>query len=248
MKNTIDLLIAKLNDGIEICTDKNRPFFLGFLSDTEQDILTERIKKNKNIFYSFWGGSDNCERKYLGLFPYEYYVNDDFPIEAIKFIYNKNYKLQHKDFLGTILSQGLKREVVGDIIIEEGCTVVFVQKNISSIILSQVSKIGGIGVSLSVIDGSDITIEKHYETINRTITSMRLDCVVSSLTNVSRTKSALLIKSGKVFINGIEVYDNDKIINIGDKITIRGIGKFIYDNNDGATKKDRLKVVFKKYV
>ena len=248
MKASNDLLIPKLYDDIDICVKKNRPVFLGFLSDTEQDIVIEHLKKQNDLYFCFWGGNENCERKILGLFPYEYYTNSDFPIVAVNFSYKKEYSLRHKDFLGTLMAEGLKREVIGDIVIDKGNTVVFLYEKISSVVLSQISKIGGVGVSTSVINGEAIEIERQFSIINRTISSLRLDCVVSALANLSRTRSTLLIKSGKVFINGIDFYNNDKIINVGDKITVRGVGKFIFDSTDGETKKDRIRVIFKKYM
>ena len=52
---------------------------------------------------------------------------------------------------------------------------------------------------------------------------------------------------GEVFINGINETKESKKLQIGDKITIRGKGKFIFESIDRTTRNDRIVVNIKRY-
>ena len=77
---------------------------------------------------------------------------------------------------------------------------------------------------------------------------MRLDNIVSELVKTSRAKSEEIIKEQRVFVNYEVVEKVSKNINIGDKITIRGKGKFEIKRQIGNTKKERTILVVEKYV
>ncbi len=53
---------------------------------------------------------------------------------------------------------------------------------------------------------------------------------------------------GRVFINSENILKNSRAIKPGDKISIRGKGKFDYVENVGTTKKGKLILKFQKYV
>ena len=57
--------------------------------------------------------------------------------------------LSHRDILGSLMALGIKRETVGDILIEEGRAVVFVCGDVKEYILNQVEKIGRVGVDMT---------------------------------------------------------------------------------------------------
>ena len=77
---------------------------------------------------------------------------------------------------------------------------------------------------------------------------MRLDNIVSELAKTSRTKAEEIIRAERVFLN-YEVVDKDsKLVKIGDKLTIRGKGKFELKEQIGNTKKGRFILKIEKYV
>lgn len=241
-----ELLIARISDTIEICERTNKPKFLGFLS-LEQTVLAQRFLENQGVSYSFFGGFDSAQRVMLGCFP-DWVEDFSFPITAITFSFRKSDILSHRDFLGSLMALGLKREAVGDILVENGRAVVFLTTEIKEYVLNQISKIGRTGVTLSEGYSSPLPESNKMVEVTDTIASNRLDCVVSSVASVSRGVANELIEQGFVSVNSVVCQKATKLVNEGDVLTVRGKGKFTVCSLSGKTKKQRTVLVFKKYI
>ena len=138
-------LVAQLYDGIDLCLTRQKPYFKPLMSERKQAVLFSEIKKAYFDNYIFFGGYGNSERKMLGLF-FDEPCEDCFPISAVEFSFRKCDKLTHRDFLGALMSLGIERETVGDILVEDGRAVVFVKTELSDYIMSQISKVGRVGI------------------------------------------------------------------------------------------------------
>lgn len=145
----LKLFNSKLDDAVYLCEKRRSPYFFSFLTEEEQAYAEQHLKSVHFLNYGFYGGYENSERRVLGLFFDE---QVDFPVEAILFSFRKTYKLTHRDFLGSLMSLGIERETVGDILVEDGRAVVFVKSEIKDYIVSQISKVGRVGVTLSDAD------------------------------------------------------------------------------------------------
>ncbi len=66
--------------------------------------------------------------------------------------------------------------------------------------------------------------------------------------HISRSKVSTLINEERVIINGIICKNGAKQIKIGDKITIRGKGRFEIMQEKGLTKKDNIIIEILKFV
>lgn len=248
MNDSGSLLGARLDDIISRLDGKHFPLFLGFLNESEISFVINKLKKEPNITYKFFGGYDNSERNMLGVIRGNSDIEDYYyPITGLKFEYKKEYNLTHRDFLGSIMGLGLRRDTIGDIVVGSGETVIFVKDEIKDYIVQQMQKVGNVGVVISEWDGIYLPKGTQFEIINCTVSSARLDCVVSSVVPLSREKSATMIKQGMVFVNSSEIQSVNHIVKAGDKISVRGKGKFIAEEFLGTTKKGRLKLTIKKY-
>ncbi|MGN0477265.1 MAG: YlmH/Sll1252 family protein, partial [Ruminococcus sp.] len=194
--------------------------------------------------YSFYGGYDNSQRKILGFFAHK----DDFPLSIIEFKYRKQDNLNHRQFLGTILSTGLKRSVVGDIICLEGVTYVFILSNQADYVMSQVDRVARVGVKSKVINLSDFSYTPKFSSKEYSVSSLRLDNIVAVITGLSREKTRNLILSGNVFVNYLQQDNISGKVNTQDVLSIRKYGKFILDDLCGQTKKGRYKIIIKQYI
>lgn len=248
MTNENALLIARLDDIITASAKKQYPTFIGFLNEQQISVLTQHLKKSKVSNYRFFGGYENSDRCLLGISFGDYIEDYYYPITGISFKYKPEYKLSHRDFLGSLMGLGLKREAIGDILTGDGYTVVFIKDEIKKYVLSQIQKIGSVGVVTEEWDNYTLPIKNEFENISCTISSARLDNIVSALVGLSREKSATLIKQGLVFVNSVAVDNLSYTIKTGDKISIRGKGKFIVGDFSGLTKKGRLKLTVQKYI
>lgn len=241
-----ELLIARISDTIEICERTKKPKFFGFLS-LEQTVLSQRFLENQSVSYRFFGGYDGAQRVMLGCFP-DWAEDFSFPITAITFSFRKSDTLSHRNFLGSLMALGLKREAVGDILVENGRAVVFLATEIKEYVLNQISKIGRTGVTLNEGYSLPLPQSNKMVEVTDTIASNRLDCVVSSVSSVSRGVANELIEQGLVSVNSVVCQKPTKLIVEGDVLTVRGKGKFTVCSLSGKTKKQRTVLVFKKYI
>lgn len=241
-----DILKARIADTADICERTNRQKFLGFLS-REEAVLTERTLEKRNVNFALFGGYEEAERVMLGCFP-DWDEERDFPITAVTFTYRKTDALSHRDFLGSLMALGLTREAVGDILVEEGRAVVFLNEDIAGFVLSQVEKIGRTGVTVS--EGFSLPLPQKGELseFNCTVASERLDCVVAALCNISRGAALQKIAEGLVSVNSVVTEKATKTVIGGDAVTVRGKGKFIIDSLDRKTRKNRIILKYKKYI
>jgi RNA-binding protein YlmH len=240
------ILIARISDTAEICERTNKPKFFGFLSP-EQTVLADKFLENRKLNYRFFGGFCEAQRVMLGCFP-DWAEELSFPICAVTFTFRKTDSLSHRDFLGALMALGIKRETIGDILVEEGRAVVFLADDIKKFVLTQISKIGRVGVTLS--EGFCEPLPQASKLVNATdtVASNRLDCIVSALAHVSRGKAVEFIENSFVSVNSVVCEKTTKIVSCDDIVTIRGKGKFIITALNEKTKKQRTVLEFKKYI
>ena len=240
------LLEARIEDTFLICERTCVPKFLGFLNEFEAQTATEILNK-KNSRYSFFGGYEGAQRRMLCCMP-DWCEKPDFPIKAFTFSYRSCDKLTHRDFLGALMSLGIKRESVGDILIESARAVVFVSEGVADFVETQLFKVANYGVSIS--KGFDLPLPQESKKIQEssTVASLRLDCIVSTLCNISRGKAAELIENCMVSVNSLGCQKVSKILSQGDKVTVRGKGKFEIALVNGLSKKGRIIIEYTKYI
>lgn len=77
-----------------------------------------------------------------------------------------------------------------------------------------------------------------------TVKSLRLDAVVASFHNLSRSEAQKLIQSEKVKVNYRPVIATSYELSEGDLISVRGFGRFTINAIEGVTKKDRIRINF----
>lgn len=241
-----DLLKDRIFDTADIAEKNNRPKFLGFLSP-EEAVFADKILQHRSVKYGFFGGFENAGRVMLGCFP-EWAEGVEYPITPITATFRKMDTLSHRDVLGSLMALGLKRETVGDILIEEGRAVMFVTDETSNFVLTQIEKIGRVGVNLKVGFDSPLPQAGVLKEFTETISSERLDCVVSALAGISRGKASEKIEQSLVSINSVVTEKVTRQVFGGDIISIRGCGKFIIDSIEDKTRKNRIVLKYKKYV
>ena len=189
-----------------------------------------------------WGGTDDAERRMTGFFPeYTEPETSAFPISCIEIRHNPKFsrQLTHRDYLGSVLGLGITREKTGDILIEEGCAYVLAEKEVAGFIASNIEYVGHTKVRTSLTDGYKGQSPKGTER-RLTVSSLRLDAVLSAAFNLSRGKVSDLIKGGKAFVNWIPAESLSKTVAQGDMLTLRGLGRVKLTDVGGLTKRDRI--------
>ncbi|MGN1133844.1 MAG: RNA-binding protein [Oscillospiraceae bacterium] len=244
-----NILINHIVDMMGIVEKDYLPRYTLFLNEKQATLCQKLLEYEKFNNFEFYGGYDDAERKVLCLYPEYDHINiDDYPIVPITFMYRKSDKLSHRDFLGALMSLNIARNTIGDIVISDGKSVVFSYSTVAQMIVNEVSKIGRIGVKASI--GCDIALNniKKYQLISGTVASLRLDCVLSLALKTSREKARKIIEESEIAVNYLPVSKTNYLLKEKDIFTVRGFGKFVFEEINGTTKKDRIYITIKKFV
>lgn len=256
-KNEEDrLLVSKMLDQIILCTKRNKIQNTDFLDERQKIILEKVLHRAEIENYTIFGGFNEAERNTIIFYPEKWNEeivekNYDSIMQVIEIILPNDLKgkYTHRDYLGGVMKVGLKREKIGDIIVwEEGAHIIvlneivpFLEQHISALTRFQKAQIR----IKKIEELHPCNIRK--EEIEILVPSMRLDNIVSELSKTSRTKAEEIIRQERVFINYEVVTKDSKVLKIGDKITIRGKGKFELKEHIGNTKKGRFILRVEKY-
>lgn len=207
----------------------------------------EEIQVELGVEVANYGLFEDSERRMLAFTSGE---KLKFPVKVLSIKNKSKFKaLKHKDYLGAIMSLGIKREKLGDIVLSgEGCCFP-VCSDISDYMFINLNTIGNNPCSFQVLDASIAVIPTaSYEEKVIIISSLRMDCIVSSICNVSRAVAVEMIDSGKVLLDYTEVKSKEKKVSPESVITVRGYGKFKVGEEIGTTQKDRIRLLIKKYI
>ncbi len=221
------------------------------------------LRARDRIF--LWGGFDDAERKRLFVLPSFVSDMDGTPedksrclfsdemsvaIKALK-IKGSGYRpLGHRDYLGTVLSLGVERHAVGDIVIlNDFEAIIFCTDKILDFLLSNIDRVASDKVSVSeFIPDDSFCVKRDFQQIRDTVASNRFDCVVGALTNVSREKAQELIKSERCEIDHCLETKCAATVTAPCVISIRGHGRFDVLSFDGETRRGRLRLSAQKYI
>ncbi|KPU43997.1 S4 domain protein [Oxobacter pfennigii] len=245
------ILAVKIIDNIEQVQRYFEPRFTDFLDPAQVMKASAIIKKIGHVNYEITGGIANSERSMLVIYPggmdFQYIK---LPISALYFRGNTKFeKLEHRDILGALMSLGIKRDKIGDIILSEDLNYILVSEDISNYIKINLTKIKHVGVSAEYADLKNVPQrEQNFKVIAANVASLRLDAVLSAGFGESRSSIAKEIVSQKVKVNFEEVTDLNRLIKTGDVISLKGRGRIVLERIGSKTKKDRINIIIKKII
>ena len=246
------MLMAAAEDKFHQAAQQYRTIYTNFL-DLHQRSLIEKQwadmgRGSQEIRCVFWGGYEDAERKVLFFLPdYLQEVPTD-EITVVKADFAKGVKLAHKDFLGSALGLGIKRENTGDILICESFAQIFILPILADFFLTNYTNAGRQNISCSIISTDEITLPlQQTELKTVTLASLRGDCIVSALFSISRSKASELIEKGRVFVNDVPFLKPDRPLNSGDKVKVTKSGRAYIEEIGGTSRKGRIFVTFKVY-
>ena len=205
-----------------------------------------------NRFHSSYflnGGYDDAERKILAISSYdEETMRFCFPIVAISVSGYNLANITNRDVLGALMSAGIRRECLGDIIARDGTVLFFAEEQIADFLIENVVSIGREKVILKRIEGIPLIPPPQFEEHRDTVASLRLDAVVSSLLHVSREQACKMIDLGYVSIDHNVILKKTREVWAGARIVVRHRGKWIVDECGSQTKKGRIVINTRKYI
>lgn len=237
------MIEKRFNELYSRAYEKGYPCYTDFLNIDEQSIL-----ENTFLPCIKYGGYPAAER-IIAAFG-ESIAYGDFPICILNIKpSSKKFadKLTHRDFLGGLMNLGIKRELIGDIIIHNNEGYVFCIEQIKNYIADNLTRIKHTTVNVSQLKELPDGIIKEPESIEAITASLRLDAVISAVFKLSRSESAKLFRQEKVFVNSRASANGSYKIKDNDIISVRGFGRLQFLQQLRTTKKDRIVIEIIKY-
>ena len=235
-----------------------------FLSPEEQSSASGFFRRNASQGAFLYGGYDEAERRmpvfmpdYTGvsdedsLIEYFRTYPDECPIRVLEISIPAVEKTApgHRDYLGSLMGLGIKREKVGDIIVGPRGAQILVSEDMAEYLKDSLSSVGRVTVTTAITDITGLTpAEVKKEEREYNVSSPRLDNVVSAVFSLSRKTATEAITKGLVFVDGIQVMKPDRQMKDGEKLVLRGKGKAIYLGVSGTSRKGKDYIKVLKYI
>jgi len=252
-RNEDKLFVAKMLDKAYKAEKTGSITYSDFIDPYQKMLVNKVLLNNINTKHLLYGGYDGAERVIVIFCP-------DF-IECNDFSnFNKLFKLieatanggnlpTHRDYLGALTGLGIKREKIGDILVDGNKSNIIVLRDIADFIELNLTKVGNTSVNVEVKDVDELeTSEPKTKEIKATVASLRVDCIVSAGFGMSRAKIIEYIKAERLNLNWEQVSSPSKQIKEGDVISVRGRGRIIVESITGLTKKGRIGVLIKRLI
>ncbi len=249
--NMDKMLIAHVLDKIDRGEFSNVNVYSNFLDPAVASFIGKALNikhfsEDINSDTFLYGGYEYAERVSLVIKKDEYWKSR-FKVIRVTPIANKiqNITLSHRDYLGSLMALGIKRECLGDIIVSETFADIIAIEDICEHILRELESVSKLKLNVSIYDIDEITIkEDDVAKKSITVSSSRLDSIIGKAFNLSRERAKEVISSGKTFVNFIKVYKNDMSIKQGDFITVRGMGRIKIISIKEPNKKGKIPIIF----
>ncbi|HMM20392.1 MAG TPA: YlmH/Sll1252 family protein [Selenomonadales bacterium] len=196
------------------------------------------------------GGYSGAERVRTAFIEEDFRGAVDFGIAALSCSVDvRYYSISHRDVLGAVLGLGIKREMVGDIIMNSrGCQLIC-DGTMTDFIRQHLVKIGAAPVEVGLLPLDAIAPkEEKIKEIRTTVASLRLDTIAAAGFGTSRTRMAEEIAADKVKVNWQDARNSSQALKAGDVISMRGRGRVEVSEVLGQTKKGRISIFLKRFI
>lgn len=212
-----------------------------FLNPHEQKLASSLVSQFHDLHFRLDGGFEPSEQKIILIAPDFYNLEDYSDLQLIQGPWDGLFS--HRDVLGSLLSLGIERKKIGDIFFSEDAFYFAVKNELADFLEFNLKKIRRNPSSLKKIDAAELIRPKiHYEVRELTVSSLRLDTIISEYFHLSRSQSSLLLKRELVKVNFCLETKPSVLLNQGDMVSVRRKGRFIFDGIIKKTKKERYRV------
>ena len=221
-----------------------RPCYTGFLSPAEAEWAFASSRRQR-VNVTFEGGYEDAERLMACFWddeePYA------FPFQTLEVTWPHQSAPGHRDMLGSLMGLGLKRALIGDIVILQDRGYVFADEQMAEHISQTLTSAGRIRLQIRLLDEPPALEPPKGTELHDTVASLRLDAVVASGFHLSRTDAAEMIAAGHVKLRHLPTERPDARVQEGDAVSVRGYGRLTVEQVGNPTKKGRLPVTLMRY-
>lgn len=207
-----------------------------FLNPKEVEYIKNTLQKN-NIKYQIFKPYNEAEKIVI-------YQNK---LEITLFELESKENLTHKEILGTLFSHNINENFYGDIIINDKYYII-VSNLIKKYIENNLQTIGKKKVKLIERSLESVKdFKPKFKKIKLSVSSLRIDNVISKLVPTSRKEVDKLIENKEVILNYEVLKSKVKELNKEDILSVRKVGKFKVINYE-LTKNKKYNIEINKYI
>ncbi|MBO4541061.1 MAG: hypothetical protein J5736_03705 [Bacilli bacterium] len=232
-----------------------------FLGVSEQGRISSLLKGSsiEGSPYLLFGGHPDSERNLIVFFPNEEAKNlfseeekaQELFLRCLRITpaYAKESKeLGHRDYLGALMSLGIKRETIGDILHEGTLCYLYLLPLAAEEALESLDSVGRIPVSVKEVPLSECKLAMKKEEMRLSVSSLRLDNIVSAILHLSREEAKNLILGERVHLSLHQNAKPDTILMENERVSVEGKGKFRFLEEIGTSKKGKSVILLERFV
>lgn len=249
-----ELITARIEDKISQCRDGYYVTSTGLLDTHEQALAIAASRHAAGVRTFMYGGYDEAERRMLVCVPRDLPLNDEEAAEGLLRVLRVRLpaisrELSHRDYLGSLLGLGIDRRLTGDILVRPDGADILIVPGIEEFLLKELHRIGSVEVKTEAVSAGELIIPvARVEFIKDSVSSVRLDSIVSSAFRISRGKAAEAVRRGLVSVDHAECVKPDAAVHEGSSIVLKGKGKAVLEETGGESRKGRIRIVIKRYI
>jgi RNA-binding protein YlmH len=252
MDNDEILFKKRLEELANKAYNNSQYLFTGFLSMAQLDIYYRMEAELSFVPATVFGGTCDCERVMLRFGDEELCgYEQEFPISCIEvspLIEKFGEELTHRDYLGALMNLGIERGTLGDIVIIGKKAYIFCTDKMAPYIIENLDKIRHTNVRCETTEKIPESTVTRFDRKTLQVSAARTDSIIAKLYKMSRSESVELFRAKKVFVNGRLNENNSGQLKPGDKVSVRGFGRFKYIGVLGESRKGKLNVDVDLYV
>ncbi len=220
-----------------------------FLTESEAALIAE---EKPDLGAVFLGGSPEAERC-IALFGKEeemgYPWESDLVILKISPLSQKFADtLFHRDFLGALLNLGIKRDLLGDLFVFENTGFFVSFEQMAPYFMENLTRVKHTSVKVTLCDALPEGVGAKFEEKFVVAASPRMDAVISAVWNLSRQEGKKLVEGERVSIRGKTVLSPERSLSAGDRVSVKGYGRFYFDGEEGMTRSGRGRMKVRLFV
>lgn len=193
--------------------------YTNFLTQKELMSVKGKLNKNEyNVYYLF----EDSSKVIL-------YKKEEPKISLLKIEGSNN--IRHQDIMGSIFKEGLKEDSFGDIVKYKDNFYIFILPHLVNDVKYHLQDIRNEKVKITEvpIETKD-NFKIEYQKKEYIVSSLRIDNVVSSITNESRNSVLDKFKNKEIILNYEENIKPTRVLKIGDIFSIRRYGKYKFNS------------------
>ena len=222
-----------------------------FLTLSEQDLVTQVMRRFPQVDYIFYGGFPRAERKRMVVGPAQVALHDKADLMALEIQVRTGpqaEELSQRDLQGAVLGLGLNRRYVGDIVRTDNGGGGGVVTALAPVIMQNLISVSRYPAHAAIMDLQDLSVGvERKKIVKATVAALRLDAVAAAGFGKSRSWMTREIRSLRVRVNGSPAKSPAQLVKEGDIISLGGKGRVVLATVGGQTKKDRTVVEMERY-